>query len=440
MSSSSLATRRDRRAHVVIILVWAWAILPRSVQTLSAPKVHQNVEQAADPYGHLAALLVTATTLFLAGYCAFVIATSLTDLPRRRFGQLAALLLPWVCITIRDLYIPIAPTRSAVVFPLVATTMWLLRPRLRTLSTLGLLVGATAIASVTIGIMLPTHGIFRLATGDFASEDKQVLPWGILIGVFTQGNNLSQFMVLGMPAIGTIKQRPTRHAMMAFALFATVWGASRSCMAATGIIVVTYVLVRTCRGAARRVAGAVCVALSFGGVLALPLLAHQDTAFSNRGYVWTQSLRAVRNSLGAGLGTNWYSRIASTSGALGPTVFHGHNQFVQLLVTGGFVLVIAVAVMVVVLTGSALAMLAGGNIAAVLYLVALAGAGLMEVSLVFVDNFILAPVVIIPLSYIAFGRKDEAPNDAVPTHHNGSAEDQLGTSTPLAVARRRQSG
>lgn len=429
----STQDKRDQHARVLVLLVWAWAVLPRLVQTVTAPKVHQSVEQAAVPYTHLASLLVTATSLLLGGYCAFVIATSLARLPRSRFTQLAALLLPWLWLVVRGLYIPITPTRNTLVFPLVAVTMWVLRPRLRTLQTLGLLVGFTAVASIVIGIALPSHGIFRLATGDFATEDKQVLRWGILVGVFTQGNNLSQFMVLGMPALGMIQRRSTRRALTGLAAFATVWGASRSCMAALGMIIVTYALVRLSRGGSRLLIGACCIAISFGVLVAMPLLPHQTADFSNRGYIWTQSLRVVQHSFAAGLGANWYSQIASTSGALGPTVFHGHNQFIQLLVTGGIVLVIAVGLMVLVLSRSALSLAAQGEPSGVLFLVALAGAGLMEVSLVFVDNFVLAPVVIIPLCYIAFASPERP---AIPDRSSDDAASpcpESATSRPLLV-------
>lgn len=396
--------QRDQRAQALIILLWAWAVLPRIAQTFTAPKVHQSVEQAAAPYSHIASLLITFTTLLLGAFCAFVIATSLTDLPRTRFGPLAALLLPWVCVVVRGLYIPVGVSRSMFVYPLVVISLWLLRPRLRTLATLGLLVGLTAVISLATGILAPSRGIFRLATGDFASEDKQVLPWGILVGIFTQGNNLAQFMVLGMPPIAAIRRKGARRFFMAIALFAMIWGASRSCMIAVGMVVLTYAAVRLCRGASRTVVAGFCVLLGFAAVVALPFLPHQETSFSNRGYIWTQSLRAAHQALTFGLGANWYSKVALTTGALGPTVFHGHNQFVQLLVTGGFVLVAAVAVMLLVLTRSALSLSARGRLWGVLYLVALAGSGLLEVSLVFVDNFILAPVVVIPLCYIAFGR------------------------------------
>jgi hypothetical protein len=79
-------------------------------------------------------------------------------------------------------------------------------------------------------------------------------------------------------------------------------------------------------------AGPLIVLAAAALVCVLPFTTHDPTAYTNRGYIWQQSLLAWSGDKVLGLGSAWYAIIGSSSAALGTTVFHGHNQLVQLLV------------------------------------------------------------------------------------------------------------
>ena len=103
-----------------------------------------------------------------------------------------------------------------------------------------------------------------------------------------------------------------------------------------------------------------------------------------------------------GNGSDWFSVIGSSSASLGPTWFHAHNQFLQLLVTGGVVLAVLVGVLIVAAMTGAARLAVRGHLFGVSYLAALAGTCVFEVSLAIVDNSLLFPVAVLPLLFILF--------------------------------------
>ena len=121
------------------------------------------------------------------------------------------MLAPWVYIQVRD-WLSIDPFRLAsLAYPLPVVAVWLLRPGLRQLRLLGYLVGVVAVISVVLGLVLPSHAIFRDAAGAVITEDKNLLPWGMLIGIYTHGNSLGQFLALGIPMVTLIRRTSVRR-------------------------------------------------------------------------------------------------------------------------------------------------------------------------------------------------------------------------------------
>jgi hypothetical protein len=74
-------------------------------------------------------------------------------------------------------------------------------------------------------------------------------------------------------------------------------------------------------------------------------------------------------------------------------------------VTGGVVLVVLVGLMMALALLSATRLAARGQSFGVIYLIALAGACLFEVSLAFVDNTFVVPVMLLPLAAIVFSHE-----------------------------------
>jgi O-antigen ligase len=137
-------------------------------------------------------------------------------------------------------------------------------------------------------------------------------------------------------------------------------------------------------------------------VVIVPLVTREPTAFTNRGYIWGASLLAWRSEPWFGFGSRYFTDLARTSGELGGTVYHGHNELVQLLVVGGMVLVALVGLLLL----TAIVMATRRSSRSMFWfatLFVLAGVSLLETSLSFVENTFLLSVLVLPLASLMFG-------------------------------------
>lgn len=394
---------RGRLETALILLVGAWFLVPRLIQTLSIAKgVHTAVGGQQPPYTGLASAAQRGLFYLTIGLCLWIIALLWRRSPSRRGLALIVFLLPWAYLVIRDRYAGQRPENIYELMPVLAVAIWMLRPRIARLQVLGYVVGVTVVAGLLVGIALPGHGIQRNAGGAFVAVDKQILPWGLLVGIFSDANSLGQFIALGLPAVMLIRARGWRIVIALCSLFALVWSASRSSMFAVALSIVVYLVVSRTRAHSRAFVAFLLVSVAFAVVCILPLITHDPAAFTNRGYIWQASHAAWAQDPLFGDGSGWFSIIGSSSASLGATVFHAHNQFLQLLVTGGVVLAVLVGVLIVAAMTGAAQLAVRGHLFGVSYLAALAGACVFEVSLVIVDNSLVFPVAVLPLLFILF--------------------------------------
>ena len=214
----------------------------------------------------------------------------------------------------------------------------MLRPGLRQLRVLGYLVGAVAVVSVALGLALPSHAIFRTADGAVITEDKTLLPGGMLVGIYTHGNSLGQFLALGMPMVALIRRTAHRVPLLAISMMALIWTSARASIASVVALIVVVALLTAIPRRMRDLPARLILIGAYAVVVIVPLVTRDPTAFTNRGYIWGASLLAWRSEPWFGFGSRYYTDLARTSGELGGTVYHGHNELVQLLVVGGVVL------------------------------------------------------------------------------------------------------
>ena len=401
----------DRWAVALIVATWAWVVLPRLVQSLTAPKFAASVGVESPPYSAPASLTLSLLTLALFGLCGLILIDTVRDPHPGRLISLALLLAPWVFLTIRDMYIGQDPNRASLAYPLVVLTVWRLRPRIEVLRSLGYLVGVAALLSIALAVVLPEKGILVLPDGGFVSEEKGIVSDGILIGFLTQGNNLGQFVALGLPFAALAPRRSVRWALILVSAVALVWTASRSSFGAVGFALLALLAIRLVRPAARTLVGPVISLLPFGLVCVLPFLVHDPEAFTNRGFIWARTLEDWHRNLYVGLGADWFARVGRTSDRIAGSVFNGHNQFVHLAVTGGLVLLVLVGLQLVWAALRCGRMAQAGQVVGVVYLATLAGASLLEKSLVIVDNTAVFPVVVLPLAVLMCGDYGRSPGE-----------------------------
>lgn len=398
---------RHARTTLLLVLVGAWMAVPRTIQTLTAPK-HRNEVGVDPPYTRLAAVSQELLAVTVLACCALVAIEALRDRPRRGVGAVVLLILPWLYLEIRDWTLHAHLSWSGLIYPGVVVALWALRPALRQLEVIGYLVGIVAVVSIGIGFLLPTQGIFRHADGSLVTQTKALVPGGILVGIFTHGNNLGQFLVVGIPMVALIRRRALRNLLLVASTYALVWSAARSSLITLGAVVAVVLVLALLPGSWRGFPARLAAIAGCLGVAALPFLTHDPEAYTNRGYVWIESLMAWRSSPVFGLGSRYYADVAVTSQALGPTVFHGHNQVVHLLVTGGIVALALVAALTLALIDVAVRWAVRGALFPIAFVAAIIGACTFEVSLALVDNTFMFPVVGVPMAFLLFSsRLDE---------------------------------
>ena len=404
---------------VLMVLTWLAVVLPRFVQSLTAPK-HAALVNDAIPYSSSTALLSHALTLLVIGWCVVVVAVRLADLPTDRRRVLVILLAPWIYLITRDVYAGVHLHLQDLEYPAIVIAVWVLRPPLRKLVVLGYLAAVLALISVLMGVFLTSKGIYHRRNGDLVPLDKKILPWGILIGPLTSENNLGQVLVLGLPLIGLARSRLMKLAVVLLTAYAVVWTSSRSSIAALAVGGLIALVLQVPGRKLRQVAAAVLLLAAGLVMMAIPVSTSAGPAWSNRGYIWITSLRAWSEHRIFGLGSLYYSSLAKYEEGLGGQAFHGHNTFVQMVVTGGAVCLVLVAAMAVVSLGSAVRWVGRGvNVPAVLLGTFLVSATL-EWTFAFYDRDFLLAVTVLPMAMVLFA---ERPRDDEQTSLLG-ADDQ----------------
>jgi O-antigen ligase len=397
---------KHQSAAAVIVLAWAAVVMPSLVQSFTAPK-NRNFTSDTETASAASSLVNLTLTVTLTGLLLLLLVRYLNDLPTDRRGVLVVLLLPWLYQVSRDTFAGTSLRLGGLLYPLIVVVIWILRPKLQQLAILGYLIGLTALISVLMGALDPAKGILSSTEGSIITPDKQLLPWGILIGPLTDGNPLGQFLALGLPAAVYIRHRGWRWSIFLITSFAVLWTSNRSSLAALIVGLTVAALLKLAPRGTRRLSTAVIIT-SFAAVVAyLPLTTTQNDAFTNRGYIWTASLRHWESHPLIGLGSQWYSQSAKYANNIGPTAFHGHNQVVQILVLGGLINLALVTMMLIALVRAAArwAEFRAVTVPAA-FLAMLLTSGALEVSLSFVHRSFLLPVTVLTITYMCFAEEE----------------------------------
>lgn len=411
--------RRPDPTTLLVLSAWIYVLVPRVAQSFLAPKNRLGVGDPV-PYVASAGLIELACRLLLVGCCLAILVSRRKRLPTDRRVALLVLLTPWFYVVTRDLYLDQRPNPTALLYPLVVITVWVLRPPLQRLAVIGLAIVGTALASMAMAVIDPAKGIFTSAAGEIVAAEKELIPLGLLVGPFQGANNLGRVLMLGVPLIALVRVSvTTRVLLFAPVLFALVWSSSRSSLTAIVVCAAVAAVVLAFPAGSR-----VVVAMLLTGVTALvgvmlPLVTTDPAAYTNRGVVWTSSLQQWEANPVFGLGTDWYARAAQYGDNVVSTAFHGHNQFVHVLVTAGLVGVgIAAGVMAYVIVISA-RWATRGSVVPVAYLTALLVSCVLEVSFGLVDRDSLLMSSTLAVAIILLADRRPAAGCAVPFSRPG---------------------
>ncbi|WP_445167257.1 O-antigen ligase family protein [Mycolicibacterium sp. Dal123E01] len=403
----------DAAAVVLILFLWCRTIGSFIALSLTAEKVFVPV--GADPIWPLAANVVSKLFYLLAvAMSVGIILFRMNDITRPGLWRIAVLLVPWLYILTRGMYVGGEFTAETVLYVVVMLALAALRPRPRVLMALGALVVLTAIIAVGFGFLMPDAGLAHGADGAlYDRPDKAVFPsLGLLQGMFTAENSLGVYLANGIAAV-VMLPKWWRLFGIAIVGFAITWSSARNSMLATACMLILGGVVwavtqfgwpRAASVVARLAAGGLVVtmcALPLSGWLLSPTGWDAD-AYTGRGAIWNGSLTewSSRGFL-FGFGRKWYERIVeSDTSSLMNGAYSGHNEFVHLLATGGiifaFLTVGALLVQTYVITMPRSRYLAIGA----MLVSGTAISGWLEVPLRFVDGSMYWTVTVIPLAVL----------------------------------------
>lgn len=455
MSSAAGVLRRGRTTpgdavlgRLLVAAVALGYLVPLTVESFVHPKGFRPITDAPpapDPTLELVTLLGNA--LMLAA-CAGVVLLRLGRV-RRLLGPVLALLAAWAVGVAGLLAAGSSVSRGVVIFPAVCAAVAVLRAGGAIVRALGWTVLALVAVSVVMAVATPDAGLYFLEANQ--RDEKFVWDHGILVGPYRTGNNLGLVLAVGLPFVLALPGRALRVAGTAVTALALAWTFSRTSIGAAVVgVAVAAVLAGLPRltgarggglhrpgalgaphpssalgglhpssalggqGAAgtARLRGALAAAgLAVLGlaVLALPVVTRDPTSFNNRAGFWHEGLEAWRQRPLLGWGADYYARLARSEENLGGFAYHAHNEAVQLLVTGGVVLLGLVLAAVVVASVTAVRLAAAGVVWPAAFLAAFLVSAAVEVPLGVVDRGMFYPAVLVPLCLLLTQGRDLLP-------------------------------
>ncbi|HCJ50107.1 MAG TPA: hypothetical protein DHW40_12395 [Microbacterium sp.] len=392
----------------IIALLWLRAVGTNIAYSLTIDKTFLGAgsELAASP---LASVVSQGSFLVLAALCAVVLAFRINDVTRPGLWHLTIVLLPWLWAVVRDAYSGILQP-DALLYVLIVVAIAALRPNPRVLALVGILTAVTAVIAIALGWFTPEAGLLREIDGQVrVRADKEILNgWGLLQGMFFSENTLGQYLALGSIGLVWLRPRLLAVALLGVITFAIVWSASRGALFALGAAIAVVVIVGVVKAWGRVDIAAGLARLALFGALAaivvIPMVSWPDDAFSERGVIWRVSLIEWADRAAAfGLGSDWYARIADSEiSPFHAGAVHGHNDVIQLLITGGLVAAVLWATWVVV---AGLTLTTPRNphlVGATALLVAMLVSGVLETATSSPNSSSLWGVIQIPLCILFF--------------------------------------
>ena len=416
---SRLFISTDTAGVLLVVLMWLRAVGSLIALSLTADK--KFVPVGKEPIWTPAASLTSrGLYVVVVAYCLGIILFRMNEFTRPGLWRIIAVLAPWLCILLRDLYVG-SPTPDSVLYVMVVLALAALRPDPgRVLATLGRLVLLTAVIAVALGLFLPSSGVLRDSSGaGFQRSDKTVFPsLGLLQGMFTSENNLGTYISIGSAAVATLRPRWLRLSGLGIIGFAVLWSSSRSSMFALAcMLVVGAVVWGAGQFGSRRGASVVARTATFAAIItmcALPLLGWGDDAFTDRGFIWNRALEQWSSRAYLfGFGHDWFQHVAeSDTSPLSVGAYQGHNQFVQFLVTGGVIFALFAVASLLAQTYAITAPTSRYLTIAAMLVTGICATGFLEVPLGFVDRSVFWTVTIVPLTVLFFARPGDTHRDS----------------------------
>lgn len=214
---------------------------------------------------------------------------------------------------------------------------WFVAAPYDVLKVMGVLAVGIAGLSLALGVFVPQ---FALVSNE-VSLQKALFGDGLLAGPFTHQNSLALFLIGAGPFVFLLKRKMLWFTVIAVAL---VWSSSRTALLAGGITLVIVLILSAVSRKIQALLGGIAILAAIGVMAYLPAVTTDPEAFTGRGQIWSMSFYYLAGEWLAGLSPSWYNVVVPTQiGIFNTAAFHGHNDIVTMLVRGGIVALVAVA-------------------------------------------------------------------------------------------------
>lgn len=329
---------------VALTALWAFGWLPNVANMAVRGRVSVIQSAAAIQDSKAAVFCIGAIYLILVGGAVLsVLASSRIRRPR----SLPALLLLLAPSAIELLVsnpingLSFLPRPQFLVFALLALALWLHgadRAFISLLAWLGIFTASASILMAVAGV-----GTLDLELG--VVTDKALLFPDLLAGPYSYNNLLGLALVMCVPALLTVRHWTAAAIGFVLITVAILWTSSRTAVIAlvAGAVVMALSYLITSTKLRKWLASILLLGLAAAPVAVALVGKNHANSFSERGFLWSTILADVSDSPWFGLGRGYFEPESPLVGEIGHYVSHGHNFFITVLATTGWVGVVAVA-------------------------------------------------------------------------------------------------
>jgi hypothetical protein len=334
---SRQARRSRRMAMWLIAVAWAFGFVTNLARVAQIGRPDRITVGQVQESSSWAGISVQFFLVLFAAVAGLLILDNVkTESRTVSIGYLALLFAPFIALLASDLLNAQRPAIDALLYPLSVFALWRAQMPIRALAVVGWLTVISTTISLGLGVFMP-----ELGTTLAPIVGQKTLWPTLLAGPYGHPNVLGLGLSLGVPFIFLIRQKAVRNLGLVATLAAVIWSGNRGSIAAVVLGLIVYFIMYR-RPRARFLPAVLLVAVT-ALTVGLPLVTTDPAAFSLRGRIWTTSFEYFWESPLIGNGTNFYGLIGRFHNSFGEQAFNGHNAFVHLLTTGGVLLLLGVA-------------------------------------------------------------------------------------------------
>lgn len=359
----------------VLLVFWLACVAGPVAETLTTSR-RVAVEGAKTP---LAQAVVDALNVafYVPAVIAVLVLVFRVVFVRNDVAPLLILIVPWLWIVL-DEFARGGRISAPMILPIgVAVTFWAIQTRVDDLKLYALL--AALLTGVSMALTATAPALMYMPESFDVAADKSVTGLPLLAGFFSHPNTNGLFLVLALPLAHLFARWYLRWAIAGVILCGIVWSSSRTALFAAAVWLVVMLLNLLLRASLRRVLVVLLVGLVVA-VAAVPLTTTDPEAYTQRGAIWQFSLAQLDGMQWLfGVGHRWYvDHYDLLSSALSTAASHGHNVFVHSAVTGGLILALLIAVVMLNAARIAAWLPHRQHVAAAAFLCVLAAASITE--------------------------------------------------------------